>query len=234
MTKQFLFVLFISSLLFSCAKEAKNQMLVQGEITYLKKGTIYLEKIKEGVLSVVDSLPVEGTGKFQFSTSVESAEVYFLSLDREAEKTIPFFGEKGSITINTSLNKFVHSAKISGSKNQEILDNYNEIAAKFKNQNLDLIKENFEAQKAQDQEKLAAVLQKSNNLIRRNYLYTTNFAINNADSEVAPYLALTKLANANIKLLDTINKSLSEEIKKSRYGKELNSYIEKIKASEKE
>jgi hypothetical protein len=40
------------------------------------------------------------------------------------------------------------------------------------------------------------------------------------------------LADANIKLLDTINKSLSDKIKNSRYGKELNSFVERIKLSE--
>ena len=65
--------------------------------------------------------------------------------------------------------------------------------------------------------------------MRRKYLYTTNFAINNKDSEVSPYLALTEIYNARINLLDTINNSLTAKVKASKYGKELQSFIEKIR-----
>ena len=225
--------LLISVLLFTaCADNAKNNMIVQGEITGLKKGTLYLQKIEEGLLSTVDSLKMKGTSTYSLGSSVNAAELYFLTLDKNSEMTIPFFGETGTITIDTNLDYFVLQAKISGSKNQEILDQYNKIASKFQNQNLEMIKENFEAQKEQDQEKIAALAKKSKQALRRKYLYTTNFALSNADSEVAPYLALTVLSDANIKLLDTINKSLSDKIKNSPYGKELNSFVEKIKETE--
>jgi hypothetical protein len=43
---------------------------------------------------------------------------------------------------------------------------------------------------------------------------------------------LTELYDANIQLLDTINKSLSEKVKNSTYGKRLNTYITEIKDKE--
>ena len=77
------------------------------------------------------------------------------------------------------------------------------------------------------------VSKKLKNLVKRKYLYTTNFAINNADHEVAPYIALTELNNATLKLLDTINNSLSPKVKKSTYGKQLDKFIATIKENEK-
>jgi len=231
--KNILVPVILSIVLFiSCTKNTKNKMLVQGEIVGLKKGTLYLQKIEEGVLSTVDSTKMNGNSLYSLESSINAAELHFLSLDKNNEMTIPFFGEIGTITINSNLDNFVRQAKISGSKNQEILDNYNKISSKFQDQNLDMIKENFEAQIAKDQEKIDELAKKSKKILRRKYLYITNFAIMNADSEVAPYLALTMLADANIKLLDTINKSLSDKIKNSRYGKELNSFVERIKLSE--
>jgi hypothetical protein len=206
-------------------------MLVKGEVKELKKGTLFLQKIQDGVLSNLDSLAIDGSGLFEFSTPIESSQLYFLSLEKEGDNTIPFFGEVGTITINTNLNRFVYGAKISGSKNQEILDKYNKMQSKFQNKNLEMIKEKFMAEKEKNQQKLDSLQNSSKRLIRNNYLYTINFAISNANSEVAPYLALTQLANANIKYLDTINKSLSDEIKNSNYGKELNSYIERLKST---
>jgi len=44
---------------------------------------------------------------------------------------------------------------------------------------------------------------------------------------------LSDLFNANIKLLDTINNSLSKKVKASKYGKELANFIAGIKKDEK-
>ena len=223
----------IITLSIACSNSVKNQMLVNGDVKELKKGTLFLQKIENGELSNLDSLTVDGSGIFEFTTSIESSQLYFLSLNKNSDNTIPFFGETGTITINTNLNKFVYGAKISGSKNQDILDKYNEMQSKFQNRNMEMIKEKFLAEKDQNQHKIDSLQASSKRLLRNKYLYTINFALTNKDSEVAPYLALTQLADANIKYLDTINKSLSDEIKNSNYGKELNSYIEKIKSSEK-
>jgi hypothetical protein len=231
MFKHLLF--FICAPLFLISCNDSHNMHVQGEIKNLKKGTLFLEKISDGKLIGIDSIVVAGNGVFQFSTTIESPEVYFLSLNKNSEKTIPFFGDEGTIDIQTSLKRFVFDAKIAGSENQIILDKYNEMAGKFQNRNLEMIKENFEAQKEKDEEKLKALELESKQLTRRNYLYTANFALKNSNSEVAPYLALTKLANANIVLLDTINASLSNEIKNSTYGKALHSYLASVKMAEK-
>ena len=104
--------------------------------------------------------------------------------------------------------------------------------SKFINRNLELIKENFEAYKANDTALADKTRKMHEGLEKRKYLYTVNFAINNKDSEVAPYLALTELYNANIKLLDTINNSLTPKIKSSLYGEKLQAFVEKIKAEE--
>ena len=102
--------------------------------------------------------------------------------------------------------------------------------SRFSNQNLDLIKENFDAQKANDTSRINESVDKYNNHIKRKYLYTINFALNNKDSEVAPYLALSEIYDANIKFLDTINNSLVPEVKASKYGKDLQAFITKRKA----
>ena len=70
-------------------------------------------------------------------------------------------------------------------------------------------------------------------MVRRRVLYTANFAITNADSEVAPYLALTELYDATLPLLDTVNAALSDKIKASTYGKRYQEYLEQIKKHEK-
>ena len=62
----------------------------------------------------------------------------------------------------------------------------------------------------------------------------TNFAVRNGEYEVAPYIALTELVNANIQLLDTVNNSMSPEVKATKYGQQLNTFVAEIKAAETE
>ncbi len=214
----------------ACSSDKKSNMFVSGEIKGLKKGTLYLQKLKDTLLVSVDSVALDGVSTFSLSDRLESPEVYFLSLENDKEKSILFFGDEGDITINTKLDKFIFSADIVGQKNHQLLEEYNEMIDKFKNKNLDLIKADFESKN--DTLKRDSILKLSNSLLKRRYYYTANFAVKNADSEVAPYLALTELYNANIKLLDTVNNSLAEKVKESKYGKELDKYIKDIKNKE--
>ena len=52
-------------LLASCSKEAPKNMFVSGEISGLKKGKLYLQKMKDTVLVSVDSIALLGDSKFE-------------------------------------------------------------------------------------------------------------------------------------------------------------------------
>ena len=224
--------LFLLAVIIACSPDNKNTMVVQGEITNLKKGVLYLQKMKDTIIISVDSISLDGTSTFILTDEVESPEIYYLSLDRSPSKRISFFGEVGNIAIKTKLDKFSLGATINGLSNQQLLDEYNQMKNKFSNKRLDLIKGDFEAQKSEDSLKVDSIQSEINNLIKRKYYYTTNFAVNHSDHVIAPYLALTELYDANIALLDTINNSLSPRIKESKYGKKLDKFITDIKNKE--
>ena len=228
MKKSLLFIIVIS-LVISCGKSHEGNMLVKGNIDGLKKGTLYLQKIKDTLLITVDSIQLKGESNFILSDNVESPEMYYITLGEISNEKMAFFGEKGEITVSSKLAKLATSLKITGSSNQVVLDEYKAMIQKFNGKQLDLIKAKFDAMKDSDSEAQLETEVAERNLIKRRYLYTTNFALTHADTEVAPYLALTELYNANIKLLDTINNSLSEKIKISKYGSQLNDFVQKIK-----
>lgn len=230
--KKIIVFIVVSMIVFSCKEKKENTMWVQGEIKNLKKGVVYLQKMKDTVLISVDSISLDGVNTYSLSDEVESPEIYYLSLDRSPNKRISFFGEKGTITIDTKLDKFVFGASIKGLTNQQLLDQYTEMKNKFSGKRLDLIKSDFDAQKSEDSLAIDSVQSQINNLIKRKYYYTTNFAVNHSDSEIAPYLALTELYDANIALLDTINNSLTPKIKESKYGQKLEKFIADIKIKE--
>lgn len=228
--KNLLLLLFLF-LMISCGKK-QHDLTVKGNIKGLKKGTIYLKKVNDSALVNVDSLVINGNSNFELHSSLESPEVFFLYLDKNSSEKdrITFFADKGVTEINTTLKNFVFDAEINGSEQQKTLEEYRSIMSRFNGRNLDLLKEDFEAQKERDSAKLDTIQKKYDHITKLKYLYTVNFAINNKASEVAPYIALTEIYDAKINLLDTINNSLTPKVKDSKYGKELQRFVDNIKA----
>ena len=227
-------VLFVATIvLLSCSSERETNMIVQGQIKGLKKGKLYLQKMKDTLLVSVDSVALKGTDVFELKDFVESPVLYYLTFDgNTTDKRILFFGEEGTITINDNVEKFGLSPEISGSKNQEVLDKFEKVSRRFQDERLEFIKKDFEAKKAEDDELIKKVEDDYKKLVRRRVLYTANFAISNADYEAAPYIALTELYDASLPLLDTVNAAFSEKIKNSVYGKRYQEYLENIKKQE--
>lgn len=228
--KKIITLLLVSILIAACSSKKEGNMVVQGQIKGLKKGSLYLQKMKDSVLISVDSVNLLGNDQFRLTDNVTSSVLYYLTFDgNTTDKRILFFGEKGTITINDRVDQFGFNPEIYGSKNQEILDKYNTIKKKFQNKRLELIKKDFDAKKSNDPKLVAKLENDYKKLIKRDVLITTNFAISNADSEVAPYLGLTEMYDASLKMLDTINNSLSDKVKNSDYGKRFQEYLDKIK-----
>lgn len=226
-------IVVLSIFVFACGKKEAD-LVVKVHVKGLQKGVVYLKKLKDSALVTVDSAVVSGNQIIQLYSAIESPEMFFLDLDKNSseEERISFFADKGITEINTTLKNFAFDAKIKGSKQQKILEDYKAVVSRMNNDNLELIKENFEAQKSGDTVKLKAIEKQSQGNLRRKYLFTVNYALNNKDSEVAPYLALSEIYNARVNLLDTINESLTPKVKQSKYGKELQSFIDKVKATE--
>jgi hypothetical protein len=210
-------------------------MIVKGQVEGLRKGKLFLQKFQDSIMINVDSTLVEGTPEFEFKTPLETAEVFYLYLDKEdgdsLNDRILFFGEKGTIEINTLLKTFESSAKITGSKNQELLQEYISFSRKFNDQNLELMKEFYEAQMVRNTKRADSIEEKMNKLLKRRYLYTINFAATNTDQNIAPYLALTEVYDANLALLDSIAVKMTPEVSESKYGKQFTEYLEKRRNS---
>lgn len=213
----------------ACGKEQKD-LTVKASVKGLQKGTVYLKKLKDTALITVDSITINGQSTFELYSDIDTPEIFFLYLDKNSleQDRIAFFADKGITEINTTLKSFGFDAEIKGSEQQKVLEKYQKFISRSNNRYLDLIKETFEAKKTGDTARLKNIEKEQNSAIKRKYLYTVNFALNNKDSEVAPYLALTEIYNARIDLLDTINKSLTPKVKASKYGIELDNFIKEI------
>ena len=226
------------TLLTSCGEEKKseNTLEITGNVKGLKKGKLYIQRIQDTTLVVLDSIIINGKSTFETTLKLDSPEMLYLNLDRGISKSIDnnllFFAEPGKMNIDTDLEFFLAKAKITGSKNQELYEQYKNIISKFNDQQLDYIKEELLALKGKKVISQEENTKKQEVLLKRRYLYAGNFALTNANYEVAPYIALTDIYDMNIKYLDTISKSMSPKVAKSKYGKKLNDYLAERKKQE--
>jgi hypothetical protein len=236
--KYALSLLIFAVVLTSC-QNSNDNLLVSGNITGLKKGKIYLQKIGDSSLVNIDSVTISGSSEFSFSTYIDEPQMMFIELDRyngqDYAELINFFAEPGEIALTTSLKNYGMDLEVvSNSENQKKLEEYNAIIKRFNSQRLELIQANFEASKSQNEARIDSVNKRFNSILKRKYLYTVNFALNNKDLEVSPYVILSEAYDANIKYLDTVYNSLKKPIKKSLYGKQLKDLIEERRKNDDE
>ncbi len=220
----------ISLLLISCSEDTTNTMFVTGNVKGLKKGTLYLQHVPDSSLVTIDSLEVDGDGSFSFKTKLESPEIFYLYLNKkdnnDINDRIDFFGEPGTITINTYWNTFDANAKIEGSATHKKLEEYRKTMTRFNKRSLEIMQGTMNREEPLDTNQLDSIQKLSDKNIQKGYAFALNFALNNKDSYIAPYIALTEVSDANIKYLDSINNSLTQEVAESKYGKALQNFLE--------
>jgi len=214
----------------ACQKEEPN-LTVTGKVTGLKKGTLYLERLQDSILVPIDSMLVNGEPEFVLQTSIDEPEVLYLSLKatNKDNERIAFFANEGTTTIHTTLKRFIYDAKIEGGPEQSLWNTYNEMIANFNDENLDLIKAGLE--NAQDSIYLDSIEVLRQRNYRMRYQYTINYAKTHNSSNLAPYLLLREVSDANLSYLDTVYNSLSEEVVASKYGVALKEFIESRKTT---
>jgi hypothetical protein len=207
-----IFVVIISS----CSPN--NNFQLNGDIKGLKKGTVILTKSIKGTEVTLDSINLNGTSKFTLGSYLNEPEVLKIKLTKSGihNDEIEFFADKGITNFKTNLKRFSYESNFDGSQQQEKLNDFKTMLNRFKEENLNLIKNQIEF--SGNQEKLNIINRELINLKKREMYFIINFSINNSDSEISPYIAGKFLNDANQKYLDTIYNSLSLNIKDSKYG----------------
>ncbi|WP_299208952.1 DUF4369 domain-containing protein [uncultured Dokdonia sp.] len=232
--RRFLALLLLACVVVACS-ESKN-FTVSGTVKGLKKGTLYLQRIQDTALINLDSIVVDGDPEFEFSLNIEEPEVMYLHLDKVDgsgyDDRILFFAEPGEMNITTSLKNFEGFAAVIGAENQMRWTEFQKMNQKFNDKNLDLIKGSYEAQISGVQEDILKYDDSLQRLLESKYRYTGQFASTHASLEMAPFLMLSQIPDANVTFLDTIYNRFPKKIQRSKYGKQLEKLIEERKAEE--
>jgi Domain of unknown function (DUF4369) len=225
MKKSILAIFALLSLIACGDKKSDNQMHLTGNIKGLQAGKLYIQKMVDTNLVVVETINIDGDSHFETTIKISEPELYFLYLDRgvtnSLDNRLQFFAEPGDINIDTTLDNYLYNAKITGSKNNELLAENKQIVSRFNDEKLNLTALRFEALKAKNTTKVDSIDKRTEDIIKKTYLYNVNFALNNKEYEVAPFITVTEIYDVNMKYLDTIQKSMSPKVAQSFYGKKL-------------
>jgi hypothetical protein len=232
-----LFVAF--SLFIACKKEETKSdanLHITGNVKGIKQGKLYIQMLQDSTLVVMDSILFDGKSEFESHLKIDSPEMLYLFLDRgqsnSLDNNLVVFAEPGNLSIDTSLETFYANAQIKGSKNHDLFQDFLKINSRFTNEQLLLLEKEIKAKQENNQASLDSIQVANEKLIKRKYLYTINFALNQKDYEVSPYVALSEIHDAQLKYLDTIHKSMSPKVADSKYGKMLTKFIEERRKDE--
>ncbi len=207
---------------FSCQNQKRHSnLLVKGTVKGLRLGTLQIKKLDKDSLVTSDSIKVDGNEKFEFHTTIDEPQVMALELPEVKDGRILFFAAPGdTIQIFTYVESFGLTPIVKGGINQTEKNAFDKMIKQFNNKELDLFKAKFEAAKNHLLQEADSLGKKLDNLKRKRKLYALNFIFRNKNHAIAPYIALTEFYD-NPMALDTIYKTLPDDIKKSMYGKEI-------------
>lgn len=239
MSKKLILPILALTFLVSCEKKETVEganVHIMGNIEGLSQGKLYVQKIEDTTLVTIDSIVIHGDSKFESHLQLESPEMLYLALDRgqtnSTDNNLPFFAEPGTIRIETTLKHFFADARITGSKNHELWVEFKKINDRFTDENLELMEKRLQNELKPNTATADSIAKAYEKLLKRKYRYTAHFAATHGNEAIAPYLALSEIANINLTYLDTIQKSLQPDVANSKYGKMLTKYVSERKATE--
>jgi len=180
---------------------------------------------------------IDGTALTEAPKAVRSLTPLIREVKMLKYSETSFYGARGAagvIVINTATGlKDGQNAKrsfnVKGKKNRQLMTEYQKFETQFKVRLEQLKNERKFAYENDNIIRIDSFQQLLDKTLLKSYLYTANFALRNSDYEISPYLAFTKISDANISLLNSIEEKLSPKVKKSRYGKKFIAFLKSRK-----
>ncbi|AUC78194.1 hypothetical protein CW736_01675 [Nonlabens sp. MB-3u-79] len=234
--KKVLFLLIGLTFMSSCSNSNSNNFSVSGTVDGIKVGKIYLQRLQDSILIDVDSALFNGNSNYTLMTDLDQTEIMYLHLDvkdgTEFNDKLLFFAEDTTMTINSSWDKFVKNAVISGSKNQDVYTIYKQNSDRLNKVYTDLVKRSLSLT---DETRTLAISDSINTAydkyLRKKVLYAINYAQLHKEKEVAPYILVSEAGEANPILLDSVYQKMPKKIQTTVYGKQLSELIKSYKSN---
>lgn len=204
---------------------------ISGDVQGFEEGTkVYLSKIEGEELVKIDSTEIKGTS-FEFKGEVAEIDYSFVQIGDESKQepfTIPMILENGKIKVTADKADMTKS-KVTGSKNNDDLAKFNDIAYPISKQIQDFQVANNEkfqaAAAAGDMATVQSMMAEVQGLQQKLADEGIKFVDANKDSYVSLLLLTQFGSQLPIEDIKTKFESLSEEVRNTKVGKDVLSRI---------
>ncbi|NHM07390.1 AhpC/TSA family protein [Flavobacterium sp. CYK-4] len=231
--KKFLLGMAALAAMASCNKAAENEYIVTGNIKGIADGKSVILEVQDdnGGLKPVDTVKMKD-GKFTFTGSAKEPEIYLVSIESVNGK-VPFILENGEIEMTIDKDS-LSLAKVTGTYNNEELDNYKQKGIAVQKKMIKFQKDNntkmMQANKTND-----TVLMNS---LKKEYSKFQEEFVKQSDAYVAShpkaYISILIIEGMFNQMAPDFNKitkmynGLDESIKKTKHGKKVKENLDKI------
>ena len=198
--KRFIF-LFI--FLFSC--DAKDNLIIKGNIYGLKKSKLYLYDIEKNTF--VDSTFVKNEA-FELKSNIDEPFELKIILDsKNSENSYTFFSEPTEVLFSSSADKFEFNGEIE-----------NSVLAK-----LNLLSQQIQFSANNEKAKYDSINKEREKIEIKKTLFIVNYCLNHPEKHTSAFIAYKYRGIINKQYLKKIYNNFSEKIKSSYYSKKLES-----------
>ena len=199
---------------------------IEGKLTGVENGKVYLQNIREGRPNPVDTADVVA-GAFTFEGKVDAPELYFIIVEGQ-QMPVVLFAENGKIKIEGSVDS-LDKATISGSKSHDLFKKFNDEMPDSK-RSMAIRDEYMQAQMSQDQAKMTALGEEMNAIIENQQAYMKKFVFDNVANPVGAFMGLNVASMLEYAELDSLVTLLEAQQPTHIYVQDLKKAIEPMKA----
>lgn len=224
-----LFILLIAAILASCTSKKSENYTLNGTITGMDTGIIYLQKRDLGKWIRTDSTMIKG-GKFTFTGKVDMPEMRYITLAQK-ETQLPFFIENAEFSITAyadSLDKSI----VKGGPTQETFKSYLGQADAYDKKMNDLYVVYMQAKQSGDTVQIKKIDSAYTSFEKEKTAFTNKFIKNNPKSVVAPYLIISNAYQYELADLESLTSKFDTSLNKSGYMQSLKERITILKRVE--
>ena len=223
-----LFVFAIAAIAFtSCNKE--ESYTINGKVTGFEDGTkVYISSQDENAnfgLAKIDSTEIKD-GKFVMKGAAKEMDLKFIEIGGTQEFVVPFIYENGTITFDYNKEK-PEDAKVTGTKNNDYLANYNVEAFKVQKELRDFQTNNMakiqQAQMSNDEAAMEALMDDYEKISDKLKVQSQDFVKKHKDAFISLILLeqLSQSKTITTAELETYFKALDKDLQETPRGKKL-------------
>jgi len=113
--------LLANSVLF--AQSRTTQVTIDGTVTGVTSGYVYLQKFEDKIFHSIDSVKVQN-GKFRFKSSIPVPELYGLTVDSKKAPLFLFLENTNAVKVILDTASYYKNSTVSGSTGQDLFEKY--------------------------------------------------------------------------------------------------------------